>query len=540
MGLIMVLKRQHENKKTTPKQRIPKSETAPPSKNYLANLIQRAGSELHSLTPDDMRYLQRTIGNVAVRQLITPQPQISQRESEIKNFAGSLETGSVKSQAPVPNVSKQLLISEEIHRDVIQRDWTDEHGEKHRGNPPPKYVEHTRPDGSKYWKIPVPSPTLERKRGRSAIESSEEKDDGALIGMELENPHSPEYVQDWLSSEEAEESEGNEDEDLERFKELLANRFKERMDSGLEDKEKREQELEGSSKPQRNLARLAWVIEKLKEARTCIAVLISNDKIVVFANHHDKKLMEDLTSLKSVATDLDEDKKSLEDLMTRIFDSTVKQRKMPARKETIEKRMELVRRRIRKVIEFLREFDKSHENKLEFIEHKPDEEHVGEKKHGELRVGDVIVKAKGLEDVTVDVGISRLCCAKCAKALEVLEEVYHIHFNVLGEHHHIYYTEKGWPIPNFLKNKVAMKSFLGEEAYKIYKRYPKACDEIIEGKHQHKLESREKKSKKNRLPAPIKDQSKAKTDIVSSEEEANESSGFGKTFDIAKDSWLKK
>jgi hypothetical protein len=75
-----------------------------------------------------------------------------------------------------------------------------------------------------------------------------------------------------------------------------------------------------------------------------------------------------------------------------------------------------------------------------------------------------------------DMGISKLCCAKCWKALQAAQQA-DIHPNrATGSHQKTYDSSNGWPVPPYLlDNDEALKKFLGEPAYTLFASCDAAC-----------------------------------------------------------------
>jgi len=285
------------------------------------------------------------------------------------------------------------------------------------------------------------------------------------------------------------------------FVDLMNARVKGGLDSGYPDR------LKGKDN---GLSRLAWVFETLDQRRTCVAVMLSRSKLHVFANHHDRKMSQEMKQLVAAAQDLSFTSETYLDLLGRLTDAVLTSRGNRVKQEqTIERKTRMVTRRLQKALQLIHQF-KLGVDAIAVHEVDKRRQRVGRKKHGEMRAADAVVsKAPTGRALQTDVGISKICCAKCALALQALHSAMNISFMVQGAHWHVYDTDTGWPVPEFLKNNPeAMRAFLGDAAYAIYQKFPQEATRVIEGM-KGKAEDGEK----------LTDQSKLATGYLSSEDE---------------------
>lgn len=254
--------------------------------------------------------------------------------------------------------------------------------------------------------------------------------------------------------------------------------FNTRIQSGM--KSGHPSSLQGSDN---NLSRLAWIIETLNQARTCVAVIVSNTHLHVFANHHDAKLQTQLQDLIAASQDLSFASKEYHAILHLLTEHVLVNRgSRPKKKETIDRKTGMVQRRLQKAMQLINQLKLG----LKSVQvHEVNQSHKGRKKHGEMRAGDAVASSRKKGDKTplhLDVGISKICCGKCELALQALSGIYGITFKVQEAHWQIYDTDTGWPVPEFLKtNPEAMKMFLGDEAYSIYVKFPAEATRVIEG-----------------------------------------------------------
>jgi len=284
--------------------------------------------------------------------------------------------------------------------------------------------------------------------------------------------------------------------------------FNKRIQGGM--KSGHPSSLQGSDN---NLSRLAWIIETLNQARTCVAVILSDTHLHVFANHHDAKLQTQLQDLITASQDLSFASKEYHAILHLLTEHVLVNRgSRPKKKETIDRKTGMVQRRLQKAMQLINQLNLG----LKSVKvHEVNQSHKGRKKHGEMRAGDAVASSRQKGDKTplhLDVGISKICCGKCELALQALSGIYGITFKVQEAHWQIYDTDTGWPVPEFLKtNPEAMKMFLGDEAYNIYVKFPAEAIRVIEG-------MKKVVKSKERLDNP----SSKDTGYISSEDEYDE------------------
>lgn len=280
--------------------------------------------------------------------------------------------------------------------------------------------------------------------------------------------------------------------------------FNTRIQSGM--KSGHPSSLQGSDN---NLSRLAWIIETLNQARTCVAVILSDTHLHVFANHHDAKLQTQLQDLITASQDLRFASKEYHAILHLLTEHVLVNRgSRPKKKETIDRKTGMVQRRLQKAMQLINQLNLGLNN---IKVHEVNQSHKGRKKHGEMRAGDAVASSRKGDKtpLQLDAGISKICCGKCELALQALSGIYGITFKVQEAHWQIYDTDTGWPVPEFLKtNPEAMKMFLGDEAYEIYVKFPAEATRVIEGM------KKEVKSKEKLTNPSSKD-----TGYISSEDE---------------------
>lgn len=273
-----------------------------------------------------------------------------------------------------------------------------------------------------------------------------------------------------------------------------------------------------------NLSRIAWIIETLNQARTCVAVIVSSTHLHVFANHHDQNLAEQLNTLIVASQDLTFASKEYKDLLFLLTENVLVNRgSRPKKQETIDRKTAMVKRRLQKAMQVINQLKIGIKN---IAVHQVSPKHKGRKKHGEMRAADSVVDArKGVKTpISFDAGISKICCAKCEIALQSLNSVYGISFKVQEAHWQVYDTDTGWPIPEFLKtNPAAMQQFLGDAAYAIYVKFPEEASRVIEG-------MKKKVKPKEKLDNP----SSKDTGYLSSGDEYDEDRDFGVSASASK------
>jgi hypothetical protein len=236
-------------------------------------------------------------------------------------------------------------------------------------------------------------------------------------------------------------------------------------------------ELDATTPGARRLMDLAWVLEKLDPKRVCVATMFSDGTLRLYANTMDDALVTDAQLVAQAATeDMNGAHPILDGLTQRIVGHTGPRlgagRREP--KAKLDARWQKASRRVFKAgqeLAHLKGRPETHD--LEYAAHKPRQAH----KHAEMRLLDAAhAGAKG------DVGISKICCAKCYCAIVAAREI-NVDLNVQGAHFASYETSTGWPMPHFLKsNEKAMKAFLGPEGFAWYHAFPADVIAAVEGR----------------------------------------------------------
>ena len=266
--------------------------------------------------------------------------------------------------------------------------------------------------------------------------------------------------------------------------------FAEHMESYKPEKQDRKVLFKKCTPDERNLTRLAWVMEKLNPARVCVAALLTkNNHIYLYANQQDTGMVEDCERLVKALQDVEERNrlvKTVEDsYVNEIRTSNNAKNANPERyKRYVAEHKEIAERRVEKMLSSLSEWlgkfrvqdgTAVQENATDgspadvFRVHRA----KSSNKHGEMRAVDACVSkvielrnedAAGAAEIRGFVGISKLCCGKCMMALIAAATVENVDFYVQGAHFQTYDTGPGWPVPAFLmRNDNAMRAFLGEK-----------------------------------------------------------------------------
>ena len=237
----------------------------------------------------------------------------------------------------------------------------------------------------------------------------------------------------------------------------------------------RAHELASTTPPGRRLMDLAWVLDKLNAARTCVAVVYTGGQIRIYANRIDGELVSDALMVELAAQEAAKGGGStLDKLLQRLVEATGPRLGAGEveEQEKFSARYEKSARRIFKAgyeIAELRKF-----GKLDITAHRPHQPG----KHAEMRLIDA-----GHSGLTGAVAISKICCAKCYAAILAAQASGRASIEVQGAHWATYATAAGWPIPHFLKQDAnAMKAFLGDAAYAWYLAYPNEAADAIEGR----------------------------------------------------------
>lgn len=267
--------------------------------------------------------------------------------------------------------------------------------------------------------------------------------------------------------------------DADRFLAEVADTFTaHRRDSGADNTSRyRSDLLQHTTQAHRDLDRLAWVLEKLKANRVCVAIGRADQEYYLFANQPDDDLQADFDLVTSAT--LDEAK--LERLIKRMLAlpsgcRLKKTQENKAKRKAIEKaHHRLLRRRSHKAVRGLRRL--SSKGALSgTVPHL----HVKRPIHAEQQ-GTGYAHQRGVR--YDDMGISKLCCAKCWMALEAAERQ-SIHRNLAtGAHWKTYATDNGWPIPPHIEDDdAALAAMVGKKAFKHMKDNRRACLKLLEQK----------------------------------------------------------
>jgi hypothetical protein len=237
----------------------------------------------------------------------------------------------------------------------------------------------------------------------------------------------------------------------------------------------RAHELASTTAPDRRLMDLAWVLDKLDAARTCVAVVYTGGQIRLYANAIDAAMVNDALQVEIAAQEAAKGGGSTFDKLLQRLAEATGPRLGTGEVEEQEKfsaRYEKAARRIFKAgmeIAALRKL-----GNVDIVAHKPQQR----AKHAEMRLLDA-----GHTGLKGAVAISKICCAKCYAAILAAQASGRASIEVQGAHWATYSTAAGWPIPHFLKQDAnAMKAFLGDAAYAWYLAYPTEAAAMIEGR----------------------------------------------------------
>ena len=237
----------------------------------------------------------------------------------------------------------------------------------------------------------------------------------------------------------------------------------------------RAHELASTTAPGRRLMDLAWVLDKLNAARTCVAVVYMGGQIRIYANTIDPALVSDALMVEIAAQEAAKGGGStLDKLLLRLVEATGPRLGVGKAEDQAKftARYQKAARRIFKAGHEITELRKL--GNLDITAHRPHKPG----KHAEMRLIDA-----GHSGLTGAVAISKICCAKCYAAILAAQASGRASIEVQGAHWATYATAAGWPIPHFLKQDPnAMKAFLGDAAYAWYVAYPAAAADAIEGR----------------------------------------------------------
>jgi hypothetical protein len=209
---------------------------------------------------------------------------------------------------------------------------------------------------------------------------------------------------------------------------------------------------------QRSMDRLAWVLSHLNDARECVAVAVlhldDEPRLLAWANKWDEDLVDDLDRLiKAAAKSGKESKSALAELQERLEKSKLDQRQDPSG-EKLGALYEKAQRRLEKTLTFLAKLLEEHE---ELTLDAPQDIYASGVPHAEQQGADFLVKA-GKKKLDSPVGISKLCCYLCNRALTALAEAREVVMRTAGSH---FKTYANWPIPEHLRDKDEIRRFLG-------------------------------------------------------------------------------
>lgn len=233
--------------------------------------------------------------------------------------------------------------------------------------------------------------------------------------------------------------------------------------------------LKNSSQPHRDLDRAAFTLEKLNPNRVCTAVGLEEDdteskdrRLQVFANVPDAKLGPDAQSMIRAIDDRDTRKELLGRLSGQQASRLKKTPENEAKRDAAQNAQDKKHRR-----RFYKSMRGLHDQGLSEDAVGVPNANLAEPIHGEQQATDWAHKNN---KQFKDMGISKLCCAKCWNALQAAKAA-DIHPNLAtGSHQKTYDSSNGWPVPPYLLgNDTALKAFLGDAAYTTYSDCDKAC-----------------------------------------------------------------
>jgi hypothetical protein len=254
----------------------------------------------------------------------------------------------------------------------------------------------------------------------------------------------------------------------------------------------------------RDLDRAAFLLAQLKQSRVCAAVGVEDrddgetteKHLQLFANVPDAQMEPDMREIVQATRDPKARKKILKRLKATPDGCRLKKTPENAQKREAarKKRDALLQRRLDKSLRGLSKQGVAAPRVHAPIPYAPKPIHAEQQ---------ATQWAKDQKVTFTDMGISKLCCAKCWKSLEAAKSI-HPNF-ATGTHMKSYETDNGWPAPAFLfGDDAVLKAFLGDQAFALFS----ACDAACKAKCKELVETQALSVKGQR-----------ETDLVSSEEE---------------------